>query len=84
MSSPAVAACGELKSADIEKSEEKFGKSRKKRYLCSRKQQDMKKLVNWIKSTKWWMNRNNRKNKVEILTEEEYFLLWNGKVVEAL
>jgi hypothetical protein len=44
----------------------------------------MKKLVDWIKSTKWWMNRNNRKNKVEILTEEEYFLLWNGKVVEAL
>ena len=45
---------------------------------------DMKKLIDWIKSTKWWMNRNNRKNKVEILTEEEYFLLWNGKVVEAL
>lgn len=44
----------------------------------------MKKLIDWIKSTKWWMNRNNRKNKVEILTEEEYFLLWNGKVVEAL
>jgi hypothetical protein len=44
----------------------------------------MKKLVDWIKSTKWWMDRNNRKNKVEILTEEEYFLLWNGKVVEAL
>ena len=44
----------------------------------------MKKLINWIKSTKWWMDRNNRKNKVEILTEEEYFLLWNGKVVEAL
>lgn len=45
---------------------------------------DMKKLIDWIKSTKWWMDRNNRKNKVEILTEEEYFLLWNGKVVEAL
>lgn len=44
----------------------------------------MKKLIDWIKSTKWWMDRNNRKNKVEILTEEEYFLLWNGKVVEAL
>jgi len=44
----------------------------------------MKKLIDWIKTTKWWMNRNNRKNKVEILTEEEYFLLWNGKVVEAL
>lgn len=39
-------------------------------------------LIDWIKSTKWWMNHNNRKNKVEILTEEEYFLLWNGKVVE--
>ena len=44
----------------------------------------MKKLIDWIKSTKWWMDRNNRKNKVEILTEEEYFLLWNGKVVEVL
>lgn len=44
----------------------------------------MKKLIDWIKTTKWWMNRNNRKNKVEILTEEEYFLLWNGKVVDAL
>lgn len=44
----------------------------------------MKKIIDWIKSTKWWMDRNNRKNKVEVLTEEEYFLLWNGKVVEAL
>ena len=44
----------------------------------------MKKITDWIKSTKWWMNRNNRKNKVEVLTEEEYFLLWNGKTVEAL
>ena len=44
----------------------------------------MKKIIDWIKSTKWWMDRNNRKNKVEILTEEEYFLLWTGKIVEAL
>lgn len=42
----------------------------------------MKRIINWIKSTKWWMDRNNRRNKVEILTEEEYFLLWNGKTVE--
>lgn len=42
----------------------------------------MKRIIIWIKSTKWWMNYNNRKNGVEILTEEEYFLLWNGKTVE--
>ena len=38
----------------------------------------------WFRSTKMGMNYHNRLNKVEILTEEEYFLLWNGKVVEAL
>ena len=42
----------------------------------------MKRIIIWIKSTKWWMNYNNRRNGVEILTEEEYFLLWSGKTVE--
>ena len=44
---------------------------------------DMKKIVAWFKTTKMWMNINNRLNGVEILTEEEYFNLWNGKIVEA-
>ena len=43
---------------------------------------DMKKIVAWFKTTKMWMNINNRLNGVEILTEEEYFNLWNGKIVE--
>ena len=37
----------------------------------------------WFHSTKCGMNYHNRKNKVEILTEEEYHLLWSGKTVEA-
>ena len=44
---------------------------------------DMKKIITWFKTTKMWMNISNRLNGVEILTEEEYFNLWNGKVVEA-
>lgn len=36
----------------------------------------------WFRRTKFGMNYHNRLNKVEILTEEEYFLLWNGKTVE--
>jgi hypothetical protein len=43
----------------------------------------MKKIVAWFKTTKMWMNINNSLNGVEILTEEEYFNLWNGKIVEA-
>lgn len=44
---------------------------------------DMKKIITWFKTTKMWMNISNRLNGVEILTEEEYFNLWNGKIVEA-
>ena len=43
---------------------------------------DMKKIITWFKTTKMWMNISNRLNGVEILTEEEYFNLWNGKIVE--
>ena len=43
----------------------------------------MKKIITWFKTTKMWMNISNRLNGVEILTEEEYFNLWNGKIVEA-
>ena len=43
----------------------------------------MKKIITWFKTTKMWMNISNRLNSVEILTEEEYFNLWNGKIVEA-
>ena len=69
------------------KSEEKFGYSEKKRYLCNRKRNQqtttMKRIITWFKTTKMWMNISNRLNGVEILTEEEYFNLWNGKTVEA-
>ena len=44
---------------------------------------NMKKIITWFKTTKMWMNISNRLNGVEILTEEEYFNLWNGKIVEA-
>jgi hypothetical protein len=44
---------------------------------------DMKKIITWFKTTKMWMNISNHLNGVEILTEEEYFNLWNGKIVEA-
>ena len=43
----------------------------------------MKRIITWFKTTKMWMNIRNRLNGVEILTEEEYFNLWNGKTVEA-
>ena len=43
----------------------------------------MKRIITWFKTTKLGMNICNRLNGVEILTEEEYFNLWNGKTVEA-
>ena len=37
----------------------------------------------WFYSTKIGAKYCNRKNKVEILTDEQFHMLWSGKIVEA-